>query len=274
MIDAREQGYIPVVDLSQSSRFQPLLQEKEFWKKENAWEYYFAQPEKGITLENVWQSRHVEKQIKYYYPRHSFGDGIVKESEYELLSFAVRHNIHLQSKLKKKVRNEKERLFSKEDKVLGVGIRAGYRRGILLNMSLYDKHPVIGSCAEHIKDIERKLREWNYNSFFLSIDDRAYLEEIKKYFGESCIYLERPRGHYFKDALLDIPCLAGDDEAMEEFVNVSIRNRNEDYLTELYLLAHCDSLYASRGTGNSFAYLLNGGRYVNVWFNDLGEFYK
>lgn len=273
IIDAREQGYIPVVDFYRSNRYQLMLQERELWKKENAWEYYFTQPEKGVSLEEVWQSKYVEKQIKRYSNRHRIGDGLIKSSDFRYLSLALRHNIHLQNEIKEKVRREKHRLFSQTNKILGVGIRAGYRRGILLNIPLYDNHPNIGSCKDYIDEIERKLNKWNYDSFFLSIDDRAYLEEIKKYFGKSCIYLERPRGHYFKDALLDIPCLPGDDEAMIEFTDISIRTRNEDYLIELYLLAQCDGLYASRGTGNNFAYLVNGGRYNHVKFTDLGEFH-
>lgn len=272
IIEARLHGYIPVIDLCKNSRCQPALQEKHLAKKENAWEYYFTQPDARITLEEVRQSKYVERQIKNCRnPNYFIGDKCPQSNfQTRLLSGAIRQNIHLQSEIKNRVACEKHRLFPKTDKILGVGIRAGYRSGILRNISIFDGHPVVGSCTDYIKDIEKKLSTWNYDSFFLAIDDRQYLEEIKKYFGKSCIYLERPRIHYFKDAVRDIPLLAG--ELLIEFEGVSIRTINEDYLVELYLLAQCNGLYASRGTGHNFAYLLNNGRYSHVEFTDLGEF--
>lgn len=272
IIEAKLHGYIPVIDLCKNSRCQPALQEKHLAKKENAWEYYFTQPNPGVALEEVRQSKYVERQIKdCRNPNYFIGDRCPQSNfQTRLLCGAIRQNIHLQPEIKNRVVREKHNLFPKKDKILGVGIRAGYRSGILRNISMFDGHPVVGSCTDYIKDIEKKLSTWNYDSFFLTIDDRQYLEEIKKYFGKSCIYLERPRIHYFKDAIRDIPLPA--DEALIELEGVSIRTRNEDYLVELYLLAQCNGLYASRGTGHNFAYLLNNGRYSHVEFTDLGEF--
>lgn len=273
IIEARRYGYIPVVDLCKNSRCQPLLQEKSLAKKENAWEYYFTQPDIGITLEEVRQSKYVERQIKdRRNPNYYIGDRCLQSNfQTRLLCRAIRQNIHLQPEIKNRVVREKHNLFPKTDKILGVGIRTGYRFGILRNMPILSGHPVVGSCTEYIKDIEKKLSEWNYNSFFLEIDDRQYLEEIKKYFGNSCVYFDRPRIHYFEDAMHDI-LSQEDDDRLIEYENLSVRDRNEDYLIELYLLAQCDGLYASRGTGHNFAYLLNNGRYSHVEFEDLGEF--
>ncbi len=272
MIDAREQGYIPVVDLYKSNRNYPLIQDKEFWKRENAWEYYFTQPEKGISLEEVWKSRYVERQVTRYKSRYGVGDSLLQwDAKLKYISAALHQNIHLQKNIAERVRNEKQKLFPLTDKVLGVGIRAGYRRGIILNQSLYGGHPLVGSCTDYIKDIEKTLSKWRYDSFFLTVDDSEYLKEIKNYFGNNCICLERARKHYFKDAISDIPYLDNEYKTNE---SVSVRSINEDYLVDLYLLAQCDSLYASRGTGNNFAYLVNGGKFTHVKFNDLGQFQK
>lgn len=274
MIVAREYGYIPMVDLCRNSRPQILLQELELAKKENAWEYYFTQPNRTISLDEVRQSRYVEEQVKdfNYNPYYYLGDRVPNDiAQIQFLRKALCQNIHLQMDIKRRVISEKQRLFSKSDKILGIGIRAGYRAGIMNNMSIFNKHPIVGSCTDYIKDIEKKLKEWNYDSFFLTIDDRSYLEEIKKYFGQNCIYMERPRIHYFQDALKDIPG-SFDGSGMIEFDGLTARKRNEDYLVELYLLAQCDSLCASRGTGHNFAYLLNNGKYYRVNFWDLGEF--
>lgn len=273
MIEARKHGYIPVVDLKRNSRSQLAIQERCLAKKENAWEYYFTQPDKNISLEEVRQSRFVEEQVKDcrvddYYMSDECPVGN-KKAEY--LSKAIRQNIHLQTEIKKKVLVAKENLFLQTGKVLGVGIRAEYRFGILSNISHFNGHPLVGSCVDCIRAIEEKLKEWHYDSFFLMIDDRQYLEAIKKYFGENCIYLKRPRIHCFADAMRDIPQPL-DMDRLSEFEGLTVRNRNEDYLVELYLLAQCDSLYASRGTGHNFSYLLNNGKYRHTEFGNLGEF--
>lgn len=272
MLDARKQGYIPVVDLCNGSRPQPMLQEEAGWKKENPWEYYFTQPQKEISLEEVYQSKYVEKQIIRYNSKYCIGDRPIPDDEFQILSLAFQQNIHLQEKIKKRVIQEKRKLCLKNNKVLGVGIRAGYRHGMLMNYALFNQHPVVESCAECIKNIEKRLLKWNYDSFFLVVDDRAYLEEIKKYFGKSCIYYDRERFHYFLDALNETSNLDKLDIG-RELKNVPIRTRNEEHLIELYLLSQCDSLYASLASGNNFAYLANGGKYSHVEFNDLGEFH-
>ena len=273
MIEARRYGYIPVVDLCRNARCQPLLQEPYLAKKENAWEYYFTQPNREISLDEVRESKCVEEQIKFCFNENYYmGDECFRSDiKIRLLGKAIRQNIHLQPKIRNRIVREKGMLFPQAGKILGVGIRAGYRAGIVRNMSLFDKHPIVGSCSDYIRNIEKRLSEWKYDSFFLAIDDRKYLEEIRRYFGEKCIYLERPRAHYFQDAMLDIPCIDR-DEIRTEIDSASLRKRNEDYLVELYLLSQCDGLYVSRGTGHNFAYLLNHGRYAQAEFMDLGEF--
>lgn len=277
IMDARKQGYIPVVDLGWNRGFQSLMQERESWlKRENAWEYYFTQPEKWISLQEVRESKYVEKQIKWYRDCNRFDFNQFynqNDKRWQSVSYALRKNIHLQKDIKDRVKREKQKLFPKETKILGVGIRASYRRGILQNEALFHRHALVGSCEDYIRNIEKRLSDWKYDAFFLAVDDRGYLEEIKKYFGASCICLDRARTHCFKNARLDIPYLATDSNNIRiEFEDISIREQNEDYLTELYLLAQCDSLYASRGTGHTFAYLMNGGKYTHVEFEDLGSF--
>lgn len=274
IIEARNHGYIPVIDLCMNSRPSIMLQERELAKRENAWEYYFTQPDREISLKEVRQSKYVEEQMKHCINKKYYisDERLTWDAKTQNLSLAVCQNIHLQQRIKDRVRCEKQNLLPKTDKVLGVGIRAGYRRGILTNTSLYNGHPLVDSCVDYIKRIEKRLSEWNYNYFFLEVDDRGYLEEIKKYFGNSCIYFERPRKHYFKDALKDIPYDIDDEDRMVEFKDISMRSRNEEYLIGLYLLAQCDSLYASRGTGHNFSYLLNRGKYAHVEFIDSGNF--
>lgn len=273
IIEARQHGYIPAIDLCRSNGVQALLQEPETAKRENAWEYYFTQPNREISLDEVWKSKHVEVQRKDCMNLEYFiGDTCLQnDARTQYLFEIIYQNIHLQPSIENRVELEKMNIFPQDGKVMGVGIRAGYRAGIMGNISLFNGHPNVGSCTDYIRDIEKRLKEWNYEFFFLIVDDRQYLEEIKKYFGKSCIYLDRPRFHYFTDALKDIPH-PRDENRQIEMNGLSIKKINEDYLVELYLLAQCDSLYASRGTGHNFSYLLNHGRYSRTEFVDLGAF--
>lgn len=273
IIEARQHGYIPAIDLRRNNSVQALLQEPETAKEENAWEYYFMQPNKDISLDEVRQSWYVEEQkkdcinLEYFIGDTSLQDDVRTQYLFEI----VAQNIHPQPSIENRVELEKKNLFPPGNKVMGVGIRAGYRAGIKLNIDLFNGHPNVGSCTEYIKEIEKRLKEWNYEYFFLTVDDRQYLEEIKKYFGKSCVNLERARYNYFIDAIKDIPHPRNENRQIE-MQGLPVKKVNEDYLVELYLLAQCDSLYASRGTGHNFAYLLNNGRYSRTEFVELGAF--
>lgn len=274
IVEARLHGYIPAIDLCRNRCGQIMLQEPHLAKTENAWEYYFTQPNRNISLNEVRQSKWVEEQMEdCNNPNYSIRDECLQSNmQIRILRWAIRQNIHLQPTIKNRVVRERNNLFPGNGKILGVGIRAGYRAGIMHNTALYNGHPMVGSCVDYINEIEKRLSKWKYDSFFLAIDDREYFEQIKKYFGKSCIYLERPRIHYFEDALKDIPRAFNEDKLIE-FKDLSVRNKNEDYLVELYLLAQCDGLYASRGTGHNWAYLINNGKYSHTEFMDLGEFH-
>lgn len=68
------------------------------------------------------------------------------------------------------------------------------------NKELYNNHPKIAPCEKYIEIVEQKMKEWGgYDSIFLAIDDREYLEKFKRHFGEKCLWVNRRLKHFFKD---------------------------------------------------------------------------
>ena len=76
-----------------------------------------------------------------------------------------------------KIKAEKERLFLGEN-IMGVSLRAGYRRHALLKQEIVKGHPKVADCEYYIKIIQQKMDEWGYDKFFLACDDREYTTKI------------------------------------------------------------------------------------------------
>lgn len=268
---ARKRNYIPIVDLTK--RDLPLLQDEKKWRRENAWEYYYKQPTEEISLAEVYQSKNVKILEKYYVMKASpRWNDIMPASEEELKRWnrVIKKNIHLSDELAERVKTEKKKIFKDANKVLGVGIRAGYRYGMMKNNALFNNHPKCATCEEYIAIVERKMDEWNCDAIFLAIDDREYWEKFVKHFGAKCRYIDRKLRHYFKD-----------DNAVESIEELFIeyggclvgtRKMNEEYVVETHLLAQCHALYAGIGGGTQFAYFMNGGRYKNIEIYNEGVY--
>lgn len=271
MEKARQRNQIPVLDFTKSKL--PYIQDEKKWRRENAWEYYYKQPEQEISLNEVYQSKNVKILEKYYGMKTAPDwNNFMPASEKELKRWSgvIKRNIHLNDGLAGKVEAEKRRIFGDVNKVLGVGIRAGYRYGMLKNNPLFHNHPKCATCEEYIAVVEQKMNEWNCDAIFLAIDDREYQEKFVKHFGAKCQYVNRKLNHYFKD-----------DHAVESLAELYIeyggglvgtRSKNEEYVVETHILAQCHALYANMSGGAEFAYLLNGGKYENVEIYNEGVY--
>lgn len=258
---ARQRNYIPIVDFSKQKL--PLLQDEKRSRRENAWEYYYKQPEEETSLIEVYQSKNVRIVERYCLNAPIWAKSMpASEEELKRWNGVIKRNIHLSDELAKKVEAEKERIFGDVNKVLGVGIRAGFRYGMLKNDPLFDKHPKCATCEEYIAVAEQKMDEWNCDAIFLAIDDREYWEKFVKHFGTKCRYVDRKLHHYFNN-----------DHAVESLEELYIeyggrrigtRKKNEEYVVETHILASCHALYAGVGSATVFAYFLNGGKYENI----------
>lgn len=264
---AHKKNYIPMIDLQKSNM--PLIQDGDRFGLENPWEYYYEQPGKGYTLDEVYQSRNViimkDGAFRIKMPDWN-AMCPTTDDELKRWHHMIKSYIRLNKGLAERVEKERERIFKPGRKVLGVGIRAGLREGMLRNVALYNGHPVQPTCEELIDIVEGKVKEWGCDSLFVSCDDREYLNKFISYFGEVCYYTDRKLFHFFKDDQV----VTERAERRIEVDEITIRECAEEYTLEVYLMAQCNSLYSCRGGGSEFAYFVNGGRYEHLEVYDKG----
>lgn len=254
--------WIPIIDY-QNTIYMPMLQDEGEYQRCNPWEYYFEQPGGHYSLEEIYSSAKVEVFNRYKNGMKSPNWNQCMPMEREDLNyfnFLITKYIKPTKEILAKIQNERECLFPQDMKVMGVAIRADYRRAALIGDPIIKGHPVIESCQYYISRIEELLNKWGYDRFFLSCDDREFVNEMEAYFGNKCCHLKRSYGHYFKNGspVQDI------GELNEEWQDISVKQKNIEYIVEIYLLSMCESAYITIGGGAQFAYILNGGRYKNI----------
>lgn len=258
---ALKKGYIPVIDLKKY--YIPMMQDTQREGLDNAWEYYYEQPIQKYSLDEVYESKHVilmvDEACRVRMPKWNTMFP-TDEKTLKHWSSVINLYIRLNNKIQDRVNCEAKKIFSCGMKVLGVGIRAGYRAGMMRKEALYNGHPKVPDCEYFINIIEQKMKEWNCDCLFLACDDREYLNRIKAYYGEKCLFIERRLKHYF---INDMP-VDDTEELLAEYDGSSIKETTEEYIIETYLLAQCNSLYSCIGGGSEFAYFVNGGKYEHV----------
>ncbi len=139
----------------------------------NSWEYYFENLNK-YKLKDIYKSKNV------YFTESKFIRGMHLDSNDEILrkNFKI---IKIKNKLFKKEEKYFIKNFSKIDKILGVHFRGStYKtaRG-------HTFPPTIQIMKNEIKNV---LKKYNYNKIFLVTEEKKYLEEMRKEFGNICYY--------------------------------------------------------------------------------------
>ncbi len=267
---SEKKGYLPIVDLK-NTMYHPMIQDEKDYGKENPWEYYFEQPAWEYSLDEVYSSARVE--ICSYY-KHGFRaidwNYMMPMPAEDLVYWSkiVDKYIRPVKAISERIEDEKEKLFFKTEKIMGVSLRAGYRRQALLKQEFIKGHPKVADCEYYIDVIQKKLDEWGYDKFFLACDDREYTTKIISYFGTKCLTMNRRRRHLFMN---DVP--VPDDDMQEidkEYDGVTVREKTIEYVVETYLLAACESLYSTINGSGEFAYIVNGGKYRNFEVYDEG----
>ena len=261
---SEKKKYIPIVDYKNTAFF-PMIQDEEDYGKDNPWEYYFEQPGGLYTLDEVYRSAKVEigSPDKYGFKLTDWNCMMPMPPE-KLMYWnrIVSKYIRPTKELSERINDEKNKLSFGQVKIMGVSIRAGYRRLALLNVDIIKEHPQAETCEYYIEIIQKKMDEWGYNRFFLACDDREYVTKIDKYFGKGCCHMDRKYSHMF---INDIPVPYDNiDEFRSEYKGCTTRERTIEYIAETYLLASCESLYSTINGGAEFAYIVNGGKYKNL----------
>ncbi|MCM1425523.1 MAG: hypothetical protein NC118_02855 [Eubacterium sp.] len=261
---AVNKGWIPVIDYK--NYYLVALQDDIDRGKENAWEYYFEQPDANYSLEEVYKSQNVILGPLRGQPVGSLSWGIVNnlyDEEYDIYFKLTSQYIRLKPEILERAEALRKEIFmpAKNKKILGVGIRAGLYWGEVTQNITYKNHPEGLSIQQYIEQTYRYMNEFHCEYIFVSCDDRYYLDKMKQEFGEKCLYVKnRTLAHFFDT---DGTPLVSMEERRIENSKESESKRTKDYIIEIYLLSKCDSLIKAKGGGAQLACLLNNKEYDN-----------
>lgn len=254
--DVEKKGYIPVFD----------MKNQENVYNQNEWSCYFNTVNACNNIDEVYKSRNVilgwkngngPKRIRWM-------EKILTEDEIIRFNKLAVKYMGFSSEIKERAKTVLDKTpFS--EKVLGLALRASFLRGELLKKDIFQGHPKQKTLSETIKLAKQMMERWQCEYIFVSVEDREWLEEFKKEFGEKCLYLERERVHFFWNG----NPIDDTEEVYSEFENISMKKRTMDYLTEVYILSKCNSLFGSLSSGMTVAQILNNNKYehTNICYN-------
>lgn len=251
--EAIKKGYIPVIDMQND--FNIYLSEDKIGK-ENAWEYFFKQPA-GYTLKDISKSRNiiigsgaVPKMFPYLDIKFLTGE------TGELLYWRkrVKEYIRLSDVARQFIDEEYSRLFSKEDRVLGVKVRGtDYAAGKPKN------HPIQPTAIQAVEKAEEIFKELNCTKVFLATEDAEFYNVFLKHFGDKLITNKTNYMVY-----------QGGSTGKEEYEQENGGYKaGMEYLITTMLLAKCDCLCAGCVSATVGALLLTEG-YEYTYLFDLG----
>jgi len=279
---ASANGYIPIIDLKNYYSF--MLQDENKKYHENAWDYYFQQPQKKYSLEEVMQSRNVilgykNMQTKMPLPL------IDLPMDQSILSewYALSKQLPIQEAVAARVAEEREKLFPSGARILGASVRMEYNYLQEIGNKIVEGHPAQPTVEELLEEIDQCMQEWSCDYCFVTVDDQICFERIKDHLGEKCLCLDRHRYHFYQKADLQQPSggnfsLHKSHSSRHEVKKIRLETMEQtgtrttvtEYLAELQLLAACTCLLAGKSSGNAYAYLLNNCGYEKVKIYEKG----
>jgi len=268
---AISRGYIPVVNMENYKIFcnekKPI--EIEGQKTLNAWEYYFEQP-CGYSLEDIKKAKNVILSSMGFYsplriPSPDPYAGILypdpfngKKSVTEYYEFVSKY-LRLKSRMIECGEQKKEKLFGNKTNILGC-----FHRGAGYNASYIKNHPIMPSLEQTLKKAREIYHQEQFEYIFVSTEEHETIEAFCKEFSkEKIIFIERERLKNYNEQ-------QGNDIRLLSKYSSSLFDNALDYLTEVYLLAKCDGLIASKAGGSLFAVGFNNNKYRYLYQFDLG----
>lgn len=251
--DAVKKGYIPVVDMQND--FNIYLSEDKIGR-ENAWEYYFRQP-MGYSLADVRNSRHVilgSGAVPPMFPYLDVDFLTGKTGELEYWRACARKYITLSKDAQEAVEREYRRLFSRDDKVLGVKCRGtDYLRDRPKN------HPIQPTPEQALAKAEEIYKEHGCTKVFLATEDITYYEAFHNKFGGNLVVNKTEYLQY-----------QGGSTGKEEYEwKKDGYQSGMEYLVTTMLLARCSCFCAGCVSATVAALLLTEG-FEYTYLFDLG----
>jgi hypothetical protein len=266
---AINQGYIPIIDLK--NYYCALLQNSEKMYRLNAWDYYFKQPYPEYSLEEVYQSKNVMLGYQGACPfptKLSANLEMIKRKQ----DLAIWHSYmskysNFNENILAEVANIKEKIFGNK-KIMGVSLRVVFTALKVQKNVIVNNHPEQLSIDELMILINRYMKKWAIDAFFLAIDERGAFNKINEKFKKEHLYHKRPLIHKFKNGILQMEPA----DVYHEFGGkYPPEDMARDYIIETILLSQCDCLLASKSSASVIAYIMNNGQYRHAKIIDKGK---
>ncbi len=240
---------IPVVDMQTGKSI--FLKDKEVGKI-NAYEYYFEQP-CSVSLEQALK----EGKVRYawghnppYFPNDSI-DFLYNREIVEYYSKLAKRYMPFKKEIANILSEEKERLFPKECRILGV-----LARGTDYTMLKPYFHPVQPTIEMIICEVNKYRKKYDCDKIYVATEDQNNLDILKREYGKDLIYIDQPR-------LKKVETYLNEDKIFTQRIPYQI---GLDTLKSIYLLSKCNGLVGGRTSGTVGAMVLSSGyEFINIF---------
>lgn len=248
---ADENGMIPVIDMQ---NYKSIYLEKDKYKKENAWEYFFEQPF-GIGVSDIKRAKNItlcEARIHPDFP----GDNVELlnnvDGKLDDWKNICKKYIHIKKNIQDEIESEWNQLVSEDDKVLGIFCRG--TDYIEMRPKGHPMQPSVEQIIDHVSTLAFQI-----DKIFVVTEDKKIVEKLQKEFGDKIILNKKNYVDYNGGYIGDYKS----DRANDSFL------RGKEYLASIVMLSKCNYLVASRASGVVGAELFSDGWEYHYIF-DLG----
>lgn len=252
---ANKKGYIPIVDLNNSSN--DCLRDNG-QKENNPWEYYWEQPydyrsQKRYTLDEVYKSKNVihNTGLHMIYKRVNKKNVNKRFETSKIIPFKKAHQLFF------------ENLY---ENLLGAckgGVIGAYYRGTDYK-TVGDWHPSghakVPEIEQYCNVIEEDMKKWKCKEVFFVTEEQEALEYFLTRFPEAK-YIVKERFSNFAYGRTIAEQVPG---------NTTRYQNNLLYLADIYMLSRCNYLIGTINSGMLMAMNLNNNKYEDVHVLKLG----
>lgn len=255
---AYSQGYIPFIDMQYSANM--YLEEKNLGL-ENAWEYYFTQPEEvaGKSVTDIYEKENVVIPSKF--ARISRNRDVVKNRNAFLALREVYHRkFQIQDVALEIMNAEYQRIFQGTE---GNRILGALYRGTDYKSIQPANHFVQPELDEFAQTCKKYMEEWECGYIFVATEDADALKYLKDVFGEKLLYTSQQRYRCTGDKFLfELPGKRENDRYL----------RGIEYLQALYCLSKCNCIVSGRNGGLNGVLILKEGEYEKMHIFEKGKY--
>lgn len=257
---AKTKGWIPVVDQLHYPVYNS--QKEPVNGTTNPWEYFWQQPG-GISLEEAYQSKNVvlSKQSWFWQWDMGYDVATYKDSSTVKKYHQLSCDVHFNNATENYVLQAQNTTLPATSTLIGVNVRIGGYSAQSKNQG--QGHPAQPQIDQLISIVASKLGNSRNTQVFLASDTEFVVNKFRQVFGDKLIVYSRLRTELGKEF--------ASDSQKQIYAPGQGYQTALDYLTEMELLSHCDSLIGTITSGFRYALVRNGNCFIDLDILDLGK---